>query len=370
MKTWKIHLLWAVIAFVFATGLSRALIFEREAAFRKRESELRNEISDLNSRVAQSDTSRTGESRFRGGSDPSTTRSFGGEEGESSADEKEMLDRLAGEKKADKKKKKVRPPITRESILALLKSSKRDTRRKAIKQIMKLEDLNLKVELLREAVKTGGSDVKYQGILMFDQLPKPQSTQLALEFLQGGESAWVRGRAARELSQIADLSSMRALQNAFMEDDRTVKYWSAKALQALGYDDPVRQLVATASTTLNDPDGAVRERAVQRLGHLGTADAVHHLAKALSDPNSRVRREAIESLGNTNLSAAIPVIQQGLSDPKPSVRREAVGSLAKIGGDQVIPFLQAALKDPDREVVRRARRAIDRIQNPKNNRSR
>ena len=363
MKNWKIHLLWAVAALVLAAALSRSLVSDSKDASQAEANKLKAEIRDLKSRLVRVDAPRTGKRSFR-------------ESAEASADlkpaeeNKEKPDRASGERSSRRSEtRKPRTPRTPEQILALMKSSKRDDRRRALRDIMELKDVNQKMALLREAVRIGDNDLKYRAVLNFDQLGAPAGTQLALEVLQSEEqSAWVRARAARELSQLKDPQSMGALQAAFLEDDSSMKYWSAKGLQAMGVNGPIRQLVASASVEINDPDGAVRREVVKRLGYLGSSDALPHLALALDDANSDVRRGALESLGNTGLTTAIPIIQQGLNDPKRRVREEAIDALYDIGDAQVIPILQGVLNDPDSSIVRRAESAIKRLQNPKRER--
>ncbi len=361
MKNLKLHLIWLVVALVLAAGLGRLFAGRKEGAFREKEKRLEEEIRQLKACLARSDEtlaaaapSRPADPDDAGGPGRAESPEGDGEEpGETSRG------RPSPERSAP------RPPATSEEILALLKSSKRDDRRRALREIARLEDKSLQMALLREAVRGGDSDMKYRAILMLDEIGKPYGTQLALEILQGGEESWVRARAARELSQLKDPLAIAALQGAFLEEDRSLKFWSAKALQALGLDGPVRQLVASTSTGLGDPDGAIREDLVERLGYLGSADALPHLGAALRDPNSRVRREAMQALGRTGLPAAVPILRQGLSDPRREVRYEAIDGLRDIGGPEALAALEAALNDPDPGVARRAREAIERLKNPR-----
>lgn len=344
MKNLRIHLMWFVVALIMAAGFSRLTAGRKEADLLDKQKKLEEEIRDLRARTA-----RTEDDAFMARREPGTDPAA------------EAADPGDGNREESRRGRQERRPATPEEILAMLRSNRRDDRRRALREIDRMKDPVKKAELLREAVRIGDGETKTRAIAMFDELGPPLATQLAMEVLLGSEDAWVRARAARELSQIKDPSTIAALQNAFTENDRSLKYWSAKALQAMGFEGPVRQLVAATAPSISDPDGAVREDTVERLGYLGSADAIPYLSQAIKDSNSRVRREALESLGNTELPEAIPVIQQGLSDPRADVRAEAIDALYDIGTPEVIPILETALKDSSSYVVSRARRALDRL---------
>ena len=362
MKNWKVHLLWAVIAIVLGAVISRVVVSRRETEFRNKERKLEKEIRVLKAWIVR--TGGTVEGIGSGGQEDAAGNPSAVAAGESNPTGEEAGNggRSTSKLKSPKKKKAPKVPPTYDEIVALLNSSKRDDRRDAIKEIDKLKDPRQKAALLREAMKSGDPDLKYRAITLFDEAGKPEGTQLAIDVLQSGESASLRARAARELLQLEDPASISALQNAFLDNDPGLKYWAAKALQGLGWEEPVRQLVAATSMGLTHPDGVMREKTVERLGDLGTSAALTPLGWALDDPNSRVRREAMKSLGNTELAAAIPIIQRGFSDSNRDVREEAIDALYDIGGRQVLQTLQLALSDPDSSVVRRAQRAIERIE--------
>lgn len=348
MGVWKVHAVWALVAVILAAALVRSLSGRDEPAFQVRERKLQEEIRDLRAVIgapegpsARLETSPSGPWSDDAESKPGVSV-----------------------KKPGTPKEPAKAP-TAEEIRILMKSAKKDERRKALGMIEKVQDKALQAALLREAARDGEADLKYGAISMFDQIGRAEGTQLALEFLGPNEPAWVRARAARELSQIRDPATMSALQTAFLDPDPTLKYWSAKALQTLGWEDPVRQLVAATGASLADPDGAVRETTVEKLGHLGSSAVIPLLGEALRDSNSRVRREALQSLGRTGLPAAVPVIQQGLADAKREVRLEAIGALYDIGGAEALAALQTALRDPDPDVVQKAQSAIDRLRQPK-----
>jgi HEAT repeat protein len=354
MKNLKIHLLWFLVALISVAGLSRIFAAKAEGDFREREKALKNEIRELKQRLAGSQGTYEEEAMAAALAQPSSTQRAEVAKGSRPAEGE-------GRQERPEKQEKVRKQITPDDIRALLKSSNRNNRRRALAEIKKLKDKALQMTLLREAIQNGDNDMKYRAILMFDEIGKPEGTILAMEILRSGESDWVRARAARELSQLKDPGTYDALMSAFREDNGYLKYWSAKALQAMGWEGPVGELVSAASTRMGDPDGAIRERIIEQIGDLGSSAALPYLDQALSDPNSRVRREAVQAMGNLGTSA-LPMLRRSLNDPMRRVREEAVDSLRDIGGQEAIAILQVALNDKDSSIVRRAQQAIERLQ--------
>jgi HEAT repeat protein len=101
---------------------------------------------------------------------------------------------------------------------------------------------------------------------------------------------------------------------------------------------------------LEDPDVAVRVRAVDALGQIGPA-AVPALVEALGDPDMRVRVRAVAALGHIGSAAepAVPAIVEALRDHQPRVRAAAAYALGRLGlaAEPVVPALVKALGDPN-----------------------
>jgi HEAT repeat protein len=88
---------------------------------------------------------------------------------------------------------------------------------------------------------------------------------------------------------------------------------------------------------LQDPDPAVRKKAVVALGHVGGADpaALPALADAVKDRDAGVRAEAVLALLNLGPAArdAVPALEQARSDRDPKVRSYAEKALKRVQGE-------------------------------------
>ena len=131
----------------------------------------------------------------------------------------------------------------------------------------------------------------------------------------------------------------------------------AEAALALGgiLDESV--LVALAEAALSDPNGLVRETAIQAVAmmDLGT------LAEILADHEDLAMRvAAAKGLGvKDDPSALGPLTQALLTDLEPEVRAAAAEALGALGAERaLLPLAQALLNAPDSEEVVRAAAAL------------
>jgi len=91
---------------------------------------------------------------------------------------------------------------------------------------------------------------------------------------------------------------------------------------------------------------------------------VEEWVKALSDPNPKLREKAVEKLGNVGSSnpAVVPALCGALQDPSADVRCQAILALAKTGsGAQaaIEPLKQLGRQDRDPRVRSYAAKALE-----------
>ena len=131
----------------------------------------------------------------------------------------------------------------------------------------------------------------------------------------------------------------------------------AEAALALGgiLDESV--LVALAEAALSDPNGLVRETAIQSVAMMDLGA----LAEILADHEDLAMRvAAAKGLGvKDDPSALGPLTQALLADLEPEVRAAAAEALGALGAERaLLPLAQALLNDPDSEEVVRAAAAL------------
>lgn len=98
---------------------------------------------------------------------------------------------------------------------------------------------------------------------------------------------------------------------------------------------------------LDDRQADAREDAVERLGELGTEDAVRALEQALRDPDSDVRSAAIGELADIPGDASAHALSIVLFSEDVNEREDAVDALADVGGMVAYSLLERALSDED-----------------------
>jgi len=109
---------------------------------------------------------------------------------------------------------------------------------------------------------------------------------------------------------------------------------------------------------LQQPDPAMRERAVLALAKLGGADAVEMLRGALRDPTERVRYRAARVLGKWGIRDAIPLLIEQVVVGTHDV--EAADALADLAEDpvisqQIVERFEAAISDGHADAPARVR---------------
>lgn len=118
---------------------------------------------------------------------------------------------------------------------------------------------------------------------------------------------------------------------------------------------------------LDDPDGAVRQKAAEALGNQGHARAAPPLIKLLQDPLDPVRAAAARSLGSLKAPGAIPMLCEHLSDPSEVVATAAAHALGNIASPEAVPRLISVVAHADTpsKVQQEATNALARIKDPR-----
>jgi HEAT repeat protein len=93
---------------------------------------------------------------------------------------------------------------------------------------------------------------------------------------------------------------------------------------------------------------------------------VHHWVEALNNPDAALRKRAVEALANVGSAdpEVVPALARAVKDRETRVRAAAVLALLKIGPEaqEAVPALRAAQKDANAAVRNYAAKALARIQ--------
>ena len=184
------------------------------------------------------------------------------------------------------------------------------------------------VQILREGLADKTTEVRVAAVAALGYIGGRLARNVLAEALRD-KQATVRLRAVEALKEAGTVSSIPLLQKAFGDREESVRLHAALMLRRIGHRNGVPVLGRAA---LNDKSPAVREAATGHLGKVGVKDprAVGLLARVLDDPETAVRLRAIESLGFLQLRASIPVLERALADPVPGVRIRATEVLGRV----------------------------------------
>jgi HEAT repeat protein len=113
----------------------------------------------------------------------------------------------------------------------------------------------------------------------------------------------------------------------------------ARLIELRDWEWAVRYPAAEALAWMGDPDEAVRGRAAEGLGRMGSAAAtpevLAQLTECLHDPQKAMRRRAAEALGQMGSAAATPEVLarliELLRDPDEDLRYGAATALGRLG---------------------------------------
>ncbi len=177
--------------------------------------------------------------------------------------------------------------------------------------------------------------------------------------LLGDDRDVVRQLAAVRLAELpASPAALAALTDALDDPVGDVRW---KAAGALGTH-PCPEAVPGLVRLLEDPEGYIRDAALQALAVLGMDSVVVTTVDRLLDGDDRWGRVvAIGTLGRLGSEAGLPMAIRALDDEYVQARREAAVTLLRIGSPRAIPALEQAARDEDWETRVYAAEAIKRL---------
>jgi HEAT repeat protein len=157
-------------------------------------------------------------------------------------------------------------------------------------------------------------NVRIGAIEALGDIKSPRSVEPLLQTLANDKSNEVRWVAALALGEIGDIRAIPALVRALSEEDRYVRYGSAKALEQIGWSAETDQESAYYYIALQDWD------AVKKMGNAATGP----LIDMLKEQHPNIRTQIVEILGSIGSIEAKRSCERVLRDPDADVRWRAV----------------------------------------------
>jgi HEAT repeat protein len=174
---------------------------------------------------------------------------------------------------------------------------------------------------------------------------------------------FVRGAAAKALSDAGTQIVLPLIEIALGDPDITVRLFAVEALPQL----PVRDARRLIPASLSDPDASVRLTAIRVIaeawpaGHAGEW-LRPQLERAAGDPDGAVRLAALGALGLDGNVNTLSPFREALSDPQPETRLSAAFALGLTRHPTAAPLLMEALADPASSVRGHAAKALGELQ--------
>jgi HEAT repeat protein/cyclophilin family peptidyl-prolyl cis-trans isomerase len=183
----------------------------------------------------------------------------------------------------------------------------------------------------------------------------------------------VRQWAAVAMGRIANPRALPLLYKALHIGDAAVRAASVFAIGEIedrgllkqAYRAPLSDAVTEVNNLLDDPSIAVRTRAVEALGKIGSGLEAAEIARRLNsfefdgNPAERVYLEAgITALVRLGDPAACPVLEKLARKNNYAIRSRALDALFRLGSKTAIPLFVSALKDPNPEIRSCAARGL------------
>ena len=167
------------------------------------------------------------------------------------------------------------------------------------------------------------------------------------ERLEGSGSIVIPEQTKEDISELIGM----ALHSLLSSDDPAVRSDAALSLGGLGGESV---LAALAEAALSDPNGVVREAAIQAVA-MTDFDLLSDIL--LEHQDEAVRAVAAQGLAATGEDIALgPLTQALLNDLEPEVRQTAAAALGDLGDESALePLVEALVNNPDSaEAVRAA----------------
>jgi len=124
---------------------------------------------------------------------------------------------------------------------------------------------------------------------------------------------------------------------------------------------------------LADPDGKVREQAIEALAEARDREALPQILNLLADENAGVRGEALEAVEDligedtdpAMIAAAIESVLPALSEPNRKLREDAIEVLGRLRAREAVPDLLDFLASEENDIRENAISALGEIGDPR-----
>jgi len=219
-----------------------------------------------------------------------------------------------------------------------------------------LDSLIHRVEALRSP------DARHEAVKTLGRRRDPRMVPPLLAIAQQDPNEEVQDEAVEALGKVRGSAGVGALIDiARTHPNPGVR---RKAVKTVGdVATPEMALDVLERLAYRDPDARVQQKAVEALGHLGSAQAIAPLARlAGAQPRAEVREEAVEQYARTAApeSALVLLVDRLANDSSSAVQVEAVERLAELpDGLGIRALRQAARSHPSRQVRAEARRRLE-----------
>lgn len=195
---------------------------------------------------------------------------------------------------------------------------------RAYQVLQRMVNSPIKTQLLRELIGNKEAQVRRAVLYMLQEaLGAEPAAPLIQECLRTDPAPEVREAAAQQLGYQDATGNVEALLQAFQKEEFRVQVACASALADRGQEGPAAQLVPRLAALMDSPDGAIRRQAVESIGRLRCPQSMPLLTRALRDTNGDVRLEAMNSLWNNEDPALLGLLEPLLNDPVQEVRNTA-----------------------------------------------
>ena len=282
MKTWKIHLAWAMAVPIVALLWGRWTVAHREP-------ELRSGRALVDIRPSPPGQALTPSSATR--PIPSAATPTIPREGEDHVEE----------------------------IRRLLRSAKKEDRREADRRLYRVPDGPEKRELIHLELASPDPQLRSSALNQLLQLAGADAVPFVQAMLKSDPEAYLRRIAAEVLGGLGGAGTMEALLGAVHDPERYVQVTAAGALNRLGQPGPAEGLVATVAADLSSTDGAVRREAVKDLTLLKLPSTIPILLRSLRDSDGGVRLQAAIGLGELDSPDLLASLEALQTDPNTDV---------------------------------------------------
>jgi len=162
----------------------------------------------------------------------------------------------------------------------------------------------------------------------------------------------VRVRAIQVLGNLRDHNSLYTLLTCLIDENRDIRYASAKSLHILKFR---KSAYALSEQLYKEGEDEIKRTIIDTLILLGNSGGHKGLRKMLmEDKNVRLRIRSAFALGANYSPAAVPVLLGGLKDSEAKVRAEVCNSLGNYRTKNSINALLSIINDDSDRYVRTA----------------